>query len=259
MGKVLVAYSGGVDSTFLLHSAIKTLGETNVLAVIARSPTYPEVEVEAAHLMCEELGGYFQLIDTDEFADEKFLANTKERCYFCKKELFAKLKMIAEENGIKFVADGSNVDDLADFRPGNKAKEELGIKSPLQEAGLTKEDIRQLSKEAGLVTWDKPSMACLASRVPYGTRLTTEILEKVRHGEKFLKECGFKQTRVRHHHPIARIEVGQDELGKMMEEEMIKAVNKQFEELGYVYVTLDLKGFRSGSMNEGFFFEGPKE
>ncbi|NQT30476.1 MAG: ATP-dependent sacrificial sulfur transferase LarE [Candidatus Saganbacteria bacterium] len=248
MKRVLIAYSGGVDSTFLLKIAKDTLGD-NVLAVIAKSPTYPEDEVLAAKLLCEKLGVKYQIIDTDEFSDENFVSNPRERCYFCKKELFSRLLEIAKEDNIPYVLDGSNYDDKSDFRPGTKAKDELGVRSPLMELAFTKQDIRHFSKEMGLPTWDKPSYACLASRIPYGTKIDEETLKKVGEGEKYLKSLGFKQLRVRHHGNIVRIEVDKDSFAKIMQEDLMDKIAKQFEKLGYTYVTLDLKGYRTGSMN----------
>lgn len=249
MKSVLIAYSGGVDSTFLLKVSTDTLGD-KVLAVIAESPTYPSDEVEKAKELCEKLGVKSLVIQTDEFSDENFLANPQERCYFCKRELFSKLLGIAGQNCISHVLDGSNFDDRSDFRPGNRAKDELGIRSPLMELAFTKRDIRGFSKELNLPTWDKPSYACLASRIPYGTRITQEILKRVEEGEKFLRSLGFKQLRVRHHGAIVRIEVEKKSIGRIMQDGLMDKISKKFEELGYTYVTLDLKGYRTGSMNE---------
>jgi uncharacterized protein len=245
--KVLIAFSGGVDSTFLLYTAKEALGPGNVLAVIAESPTYPSDEVAWAKKLCERFGVKYRVIQTDEFSDENFVTNPKERCYYCKKELFSKLLEIAKKSSIPHVLDGSNYDDKSDYRPGTKAKQELGVKSPLMELEFTKQDIRDHSKQFGLPTWDKPSYACLASRIPYGTRITPDILAKVEEGEKYLRSLGFKQLRVRHHDAIVRIELDDRVLAaKLMDE-----IAKKFEKLGYTYVTLDLKGYRTGSMNEG--------
>ena len=244
----MIAYSGGVDSTFLLKVARDTLGD-NVLAVIAESPTYPSTEALYAKKLCDELGVKHQIIQTDEFSNEDFLSNPKERCYYCKRELFSKLLQIAKEHNVPYVLDGSNADDRSDYRPGTRAKEELGVRSPLMELGFTKQIIRDLSRELNLPTWDKPSYACLASRIPYGTRITKELLERIEEGEKYLKSLGFNQLRVRHHGNIVRIEVEKDSAGEIMQR--MDQVSDKFEELGYTYVTLDLKGYRSGSMNEG--------
>ncbi len=248
--KVLVAFSGGVDSTFLLYVSKEVLGRNNVLAVIAESPTYPKDEIELAKKLAQALGVDYQVIKTEEFLDQNFVSNPNDRCFYCKRELFMKLNILAKEKGFDCVVDGSNLDDLADYRPGSQAKQELGVRSPLQEAGLRKEEIRQLSKTLGLSTWDKPAYACLASRIPYGTKITQDLLARIEEGEKFLRSLGFKQLRVRHHASLVRIEVENDDLGKIMSPRIMDEIAKKFEELGYTYVTLDLKGYRTGSMNE---------
>jgi uncharacterized protein len=245
---ILVAFSGGVDSTFLLKIAHDLLGD-KVLAVIATSPTYPQSELEEAKSFCSKSRIKFEIIKTDEFSDEQFLNNPADRCYYCKKELFNKLALLAKEKGLNQVIDGSNHDDLQDFRPGSRASSELGVRSPLKEVGLTKNEIRELSKELGLPTWDKPSAACLASRIPYGTRITPELVMRIDQGEEFLRSLGFKQLRVRHHGPIVRLEVEKEQLGAVVAH--MEEISKKFEELGYTYVTLDLKGYRTGSLNEG--------
>lgn len=248
--KVLVAFSGGVDSTFLLYVSKEVLGMNNVLAVMAESPTYPKDEIELAKQLAQTLGVDYLVIKTDEFLDQNFVSNPQDRCFYCKRELFMKLNVLAKDKGIDYVVDGSNLDDLADYRPGSQAKQELGVRSPLQEAGLRKEEIRQLSKTFGLSTWDKPAYACLASRIPYGTKITQDLLARIEEGEKFLRSLGFKQLRVRHHASLVRIEVENDDLGKIMSPRIMDEIAKKFEELGYTYVTLDLKGYRTGSMNE---------
>jgi len=247
---VLVAYSGGVDSTFLLRYALEALGTDKVLAVIAASETYPEHEKEEALKLASELGAPYQIIHTRELEDERFRSNPKERCYYCKLELFSQLNQIAKEKGLAFVVDGSNFNDRSDFRPGNQAKTELGIRSPLQEAALTKKEIREASKRLSLPTWDKPSYACLASRIPYGTRIEPEILKKVEEAENYLRSLSFKQLRVRHHGHLARIELESQDIPKVLQDGLMDQINRRFEELGYFYVTIDLRGYRMGSLNE---------
>lgn len=247
LGSVAIAYSGGVDSTFLSKVAFDTLGD-NALAITARSETYPRSEFEEASKLAGKIGIRHKVIVSEELDIPEFSDNPVNRCYYCKKELLTKLKEIAMEQGIKHVLDGSNFDDLDDYRPGMQAVEELDVRSPLKEAELTKADIRELSKRMGLPTWDKPSFACLASRFPYGNGITREKLTAVGEAEIFLRELGIRQLRVRHHDKIARIEVAEDDMGILLQNR--KQVLNKLKELGYIYVTMDLQGYRTGSMNE---------
>lgn len=245
---ILVAYSGGVDSTFLLKSAKDILGTNNVLAVIAKSETYPEHEYKFAVSFCRKNKIRYKVIITKELNNPNFASNPKNRCYYCKSELFSKLAKIAKEEGLNYVCDGSNYDDLSDFRPGSKAKEELGVKSPLQEAGLTKDDIRKLSKKLKLPTWNKPSFACLSSRFPYGDEITNQKLRQIDKAEAYLRGLGFKQLRVRHHGEIARIELEPKSMPKALK--IKEKISKKLKNLGFTYITLDLLGYRTGAMNE---------
>jgi uncharacterized protein len=256
MGRVLVAFSGGVDSTFLLKVASDVLGD-NVLAVIASSETYPEREQKEALRLAEDLKVRYKLIRTKELDDPEFRDNPPERCYFCKKELFSRLKEIAVGENIPHVCDGSNFEDTFDFRPGTKAAAELGVRSPLKEAGLDKSEIRILSKKLGLPTWDKPAMACLSSRFPYFTRIEKESLRQIDAAEEFLKSMGFTQLRVRHHDRIARIEIPPQDFPRIVEEGMRNAIVENLKKLGYLYVTIDLAGYRTGSMNEPILGQDP--
>ena len=249
MGKVLVAFSGGVDSSFLLKVAVDVLGE-NVLAVIASSETYPEKERDEAVKLAKRLNVRHKVIQTKELENPDFAHNPPERCYFCKMELFSKLKDIAESEGIPHVLDGSNFEDTSDFRPGAKAPEELGVRSPLKEVGLVKQEIRQLSKYVDLPTWNKPSLACLSSRFPYFTEIESESLKQVAQAEEFLKGLGFNQVRVRHHGQIARVEIEPQEFSKIVEKATKEKIINAFKKFGFIYIALDLAGFRSGSMNE---------
>ncbi len=249
MGGVLVAFSGGVDSTFLLKTAHEVLGK-NVLAVIASSETYPQKEREEAIRFAEKFNIRHKVIETKELESSDFANNPPQRCYFCKKELFSKLKDIAEAGGIPCILDGSNYEDTSDFRPGTKAAEELGIRSPLKEAHLRKSEIRQLSKRSSLSTWNKPSLACLSSRFPYYTKIDKENIKQVARAEECLRKLGFVQVRVRHHGQIARIEIEPSEFPKITDKKVREAVIKNFKKSGYIYIALDLAGFRSGSMNE---------
>jgi uncharacterized protein len=247
MGKVIVAFSGGVDSTFVLKRAQQELGN-QVLAVTAASETFPTREFNAAVELASSFGVALHKTEVKELENENFVANNPDRCYHCKTGLYSHLQDIAKELGYPYILDGSNVDDLGDYRPGLKAKTEQGVRSVLQEAGLTKPEIRQLSKELGLPTWDKPSFACLSSRIPYGTMIEKWKIDQLDEGEHFLLQLGLYQVRVRHHDKIARIEVLPDDMAKVIS--YSEQIQKKFTALGFTYVTLDLQGYRTGSMNE---------
>ena len=249
LGSVAVAFSSGVDSTFLLKVAKDVLGD-KAIAVTAKSCSFPNRELKEAEAFCEKEGIRQIVIESEELSIEGFRQNPKNRCYLCKKELFTKIKEVASECGIENVAEGSNVDDNGDYRPGLIAVAELGIKSPLRYAGLTKEDIRVLSKEIDLPTWDKPSFACLASRFVYGETISEEKLKMVEKAEQLLLDLGFRQMRVRVHGNIARIEVLPEEIGKLVDEKVRNTVYNTLKGLGFDYVTMDLAGYRTGSMNE---------
>jgi uncharacterized protein len=247
MGRVLIAFSGGVDSTFLLKRASQELGD-HCMAVTAASETFPTREFNAAVQLAEEMGVKLLKTEVSEFENADFVANRPDRCYHCKTGLYIHLKRIAAELGYDYIVDGSNLDDLGDYRPGLAAKKEQGVRSPLQEAGMTKADIRELSKRLGLKTWNKPSFACLSSRIPYGTPIDKTNIDQLDEGENFLLGLGLWQVRVRHHGDMARIEVMPEEMMKVVEHS--EEIHKKFTELGFKYVTLDLQGYRTGSMNE---------
>jgi uncharacterized protein len=248
LGSVLVAFSAGVDSTLLLAMAVETLGRANVLAAIGVSPSLPRRERLAAHQLADPIGAPLVEIETGEMTDASYTANSPDRCYFCKSDLFRRLFDLAQARGLAAVISGANADDRGDHRPGLRAGAELGVRNPLLEAGLTKEDIRRVSRDMGLPTWDKPSRACLSSRIPYGQAVTEENLARVERAEESLQDLGFAQCRVRDHGGIARIEVPADDIPRAVERRL--EIAGFLRKLGFSYVTLDLSGFRSGSMNE---------
>ena len=249
LGSVAVAFSGGVDSTFLLRTAHDVLGD-RVIAVTASSCSFPERELREAQKFCRENGITHEVCESEELDIDGFRQNPLNRCYLCKHELFEKMIGIAAEKGFENVAEGSNMDDMGDYRPGLQAIAELEVKSPLRFAGLYKEEIRQLSKQLGLPTWDKPSFACLASRFVYGETINEEKLGMVDRAEQLMIDLGFRQVRVRIHDKLARIEVLPEELERVMQPDIRKKINEEFRKYGFTYVTLDLAGYRTGSMNE---------
>jgi pyridinium-3,5-biscarboxylic acid mononucleotide sulfurtransferase len=247
---VVIGFSGGIDSTLLIRVATEALGD-KALAVIGRSETYPTREFEEAVQLAGSFGSRYRIVNTEETDNLKFRENPPDRCYFCKSELFGKLHAIAIEEGIPWIADGTITDDLGDFRPGMKAKGENNVRSPLLEAGFSKADVRALARELNIPTWDKPSFACLSSRFPYGQGITKENLTKVDSAETFMRDLGFRFFRVRHHDDrTARLEIGQQEIQRLFDGPLRDRIVAKMKELGFVYVTLDLQGFRSGSMNE---------
>ena len=249
MRSILIAYSGGVDSTFLLKIAREELGN-KVTAVTVKSEIHHLSEITVAKKMAQQFKAKHLFIDIDILSNKEFINNPKKRCYICKKEIFSRISEMAKELNLNFVADGSNYDDLDDYRPGMKAVRELRIRSPLKEAILTKDDIRLLSKEMGLPTWDKPSNSCLATRIPYRDKITLEKLKRIEKAEGFFRDLGIKQVRVRCHNKLAKIEVGEKDLLFLMEEDLRKKIISKLKQLGFIYITLDLQGYRTGSMNE---------
>lgn len=246
-GKAALAFSGGVDSTFLAKICFEALGD-NALAITADTPFMARSEMTEAHQMAQEIGIRHQIVQLNDIG-EQILANPKDRCYWCKTAVFKKLWEITKTESLGFLLDGTNLDDLDDYRPGLKALSELEVKSPLQEVGFTKDDIRQASKSMGLPTWEKPSLACLASRIPYDQPITTEKLGRVEKAEEFLREKGIVQLRVRDHQEIARIEVSPEERVKFFSAEFLDETTSYLRELGFRYVTLDMEGYRTGKLN----------
>lgn len=248
--RVAIAFSGGVDSTLLLRVAVDTLGRQNVLALTAVSDLIPAREIEEAEHLMQTLDAIGLVLHEDILTHARVAANPPDRCYHCKQAIFSTFSALAAEHGYPVLLDGANADDTGDWRPGQRAARELGVRSPLLETGMTKADIRQLSRHLDLPTWKKPSYACLASRIPYGTPLSKEILTRVEAAEVFLHDLGFVQMRVRHHDNLARIEVTADDMPRLLDENLRTRITEHLRQLGYQYITLDLLGYRTGSMNE---------
>ncbi len=249
MRQAVLAYSGGVDSSLLMRAASEVLG-SHLIAVTAVSETYTASELLSAKEFARSLGVTHRILYTEELKSEDFVKNTPERCYHCKKELFNKLRQIAESEDVGVVIEGSNTDDLKDYRPGRKAAQEFSVRSPLVEAGLSKAEVRELAKRLNLPVWNKPSLACLSSRIPYGTRITTEILQTIQAAEDHLHNLGFRHVRVRHYGDTARVEIARTDFSRLLEGEVSLRVTKALKDLGFIYVCLDLEGYRTGSMNE---------
>lgn len=250
IGSAVVAFSGGVDSSFLLKIAKDTLPKKDALAVTAVSETYTGSELKQAKRFAKRLGVRHKIIFTNELEDKNFTKNPIDRCYYCKKELFGRLAEIARKEGLNYAIDASNIDDARDYRPGSRAKKEFGIRSPLMEAGFSKKDIRKYSRKLKLETADMPSMACLASRFPYGEKINKKALKKIEAAEAFIKRQGVSQVRVRCHNNIARIEVEKENIKIFVNERICDKITQQLKQLGFKYIALDLEGYRSGSLNE---------
>jgi len=249
LGSALVAYSGGVDSAYLAWAARQALGD-RMLAVLADSPSLAEFQKRDAVQFARDFDIPLEVIRTEEFENQDYTKNASDRCFHCKDELFGKLAEMAKERGFAAIIYGVNADDTRDFRPGHRAAAQYGVRSPLLEAGLTKAEIRELAHEAGLPVWDRPASACLSSRIPYGTPVTIQNLKQVEDGEDAIRKLGFRQFRVRHHGDLVRIEIAPDELSKALDPQMTQMFTDIFKKLGYKYVTLDLEGYRTGSLNE---------
>ena len=249
LDSVIVAYSGGVDSSYVAYVANEELGQRAV-CITGQSASLPAFQRAELDRVVEKFGFQHEVIQTEELDDPNYQANDPNRCFFCKDELYTKLETVARSRGIKNIVDGSTVDDVSDYRPGRQAASQHAVRSPLIEAGLSKSEVRELSRRATLPTWDKPASPCLSSRIAYGTTVTIERLGKVDRGEEILREFGFREFRVRHHDQLVRLEIAQAEMDRVLRRDLIEELAKRFRELGFKYVTLDLNGFRSGSMNE---------
>jgi len=246
---VLVAFSGGVDSAYLAIAAQQALGD-RALAVTADSPSYPDTHRRLALSIASSFGLAHQIIRTDELHRPEYRANPANRCYYCKDELYSRLAAVAAERGLAVVVDGNNADDRGDYRPGRQAAREHGVRSPLDEAGLTKDEIRELARAAGLASWNEPASACLSSRIPYGHEVSNDVLRQIEQAETALRDLGFRIFRVRHHDDVARLEIARSEMARALDPDVSAQLTSSLEALGYKYVSLDLRGYRLGSLNE---------
>ena len=246
---LIVAYSGGVDSAYLAYAATQVLGDRS-LCITANSPSYPERHRTLALRIAADFGLQHEVITTNETSRPDYRANPANRCYFCKHELYTHLAAIGRVRGFPVIVDGSNADDRGDYRPGRQAAREFGVRSPLDEVGLTKDEIRELSREAGLPTWDEPASACLSSRIPYFSEVTEDKLRMIERAENVLRDLGFRVCRVRHHDTVARLEIGREEMARALEPEVADAIDRELRAIGYQHVTLDLRGYRLGSLND---------